>query len=54
MALHEEGTFKGKPTLTLKRTEDDKYAVTFGVSKLALILENIEIVKEFVAKNTKK
>ena len=52
--MHTIGTFKGKPILILKRTEDDKYPVSFGVSKLSLILENLDVVKDFVAKNGKK
>lgn len=42
------GEFKGHKTITLMRTEDDKYPFTFGVAKARLILENLEAIREFV------
>ncbi|MDP3730281.1 MAG: hypothetical protein Q8R14_02000 [Candidatus Omnitrophota bacterium] len=43
--------FKGKPILILRRSEDDKFPFSFGLSKAKLILENIEDIKKFVAEN---
>ena len=48
----ERGEFKGRPLLIIKRSEDDKYPFSFGLSKAKLILENIEEIKKFVEENT--
>ena len=42
MSIVERAEYKGKPTLVMKRTEDDKFPFAFGISKAKLILENIE------------
>ena len=47
----ERSEFKGKPLIVLKRTEDDQYPFSFGLSKAKLILENIEEIKKFVEEN---
>ena len=46
--------FKGKPILILRRSEDDKFPFSFGLSKAKLILENLEEIKKFVAKNVQE
>ena len=51
--MYELREFKGNKVITLKRTEDDKYAFTFGVVKARLILENIKDIEKFVADNQK-
>jgi hypothetical protein len=48
----EIGEFKGKPIMILKRSEDDKFPFSFGLSKAKLLLENIEEIKKFVADNS--
>ncbi|MCK4335925.1 MAG: hypothetical protein KAW40_04345 [Candidatus Aenigmarchaeota archaeon] len=48
------GEFKGFKTISLLRTEDDKYPFTFGVAKAQMILENIEDIKKFVEENSNK
>jgi len=48
----ERSEYKGKPLIVIKRTEEDKYPFSFGVSKAKLILENIEEIKKFVEENT--
>jgi len=48
------GEFKGNVVLTLKRTEDDQYGFTFGLSKAKLILEHYEDIKRFVEENKDK
>jgi hypothetical protein len=50
----ERSDFKGKPVLIMRRSEDDKYPFTFGLSKAKLILENIEEIKRFVEDNSKE
>ncbi len=47
------GEFKGNAVITLKRSEDDKYGFTFGVSKAKLVLEHFEDIKQFVAAHDK-
>ena len=48
----ERGEYKGKPLIVIKRSEDDKYPFSFGLSKARLILENIEEIKKFVEENS--
>ena len=45
------GEFKGHKTLTLLRSEDDKYPFTFGIAKAKLVLEHIDDIKKFVEEN---
>lgn len=47
----ERGEYKGKPLLILKRSEDDKYPFSFGISKAKLILDNLEEIRKFVEEN---
>lgn len=47
----ERGEFKGRPLLVIKRSEDDKFPFSFGLSKARMILENIEEIKKFVSEN---
>ena len=48
----ERGEYRGKPLIIIKRSEDDKYPFSFGLSKAKLILDNIEEIKKFVEENT--
>jgi hypothetical protein len=48
----ERGEYKGKPLIRLKRSEEDKFPFSFGMSKARLILENIEEIKKFVEENS--
>lgn len=50
--MAERGEFKGRPLIIIKRSEDDKYPFSFGLSKARLIIENIEDIKKFVEENT--
>jgi hypothetical protein len=45
----ERSEFKGRPLLVIKRSEDDRYPFSFGLSKAKMILENIEEIKKFVS-----
>ncbi len=47
----ERSEYKGKPLIVIKRSEDDKYPFSFGVSKAKLILNNIEAIRKFVEEN---
>lgn len=47
----EKTVFKGNPVIILKRNENDKYPMSFGLSKAKLILENLEDIKKFVEEN---
>jgi len=50
----ERSEYKGKPLIVIKRSEEDKFPFSFGVSKAKLILENIEEIKKFVEENAKE
>jgi hypothetical protein len=52
MSIIERAEYKGKPTLVMKRSEEDKFPFAFGISKAKLILENIEEIRKFVAENS--
>ena len=49
--MYEETEYKGNKVIVLKRTEDDKYPFSFGVTKAKLIVEHIEDIKRFVEEN---
>ncbi len=51
--IAERSEFKGKPTLVLKRSEDERYPFTFGLSKAKMILDHLEDIKKFVEENDK-
>ena len=51
MSIVEESEFKGNAMIVLKNDEEDKFPFQFGVKKAKLIVENIEAIKAFVAKN---
>jgi len=48
----ERSEYNGKPILVLRRSEEDKFPFSFGISKARLILENIKEIEKFVAENT--
>ena len=50
--IAERSEFKGKATLVLKRTDDDRFPFSFGLSKAKLILEHLEDIKKFVAEQS--
>jgi hypothetical protein len=43
------GEYNGRPTITLRRSEDDKYPFSFGAAKARLIIAHIEDIKKFAA-----
>ncbi|MFA4843985.1 MAG: hypothetical protein WC632_03430 [Candidatus Margulisiibacteriota bacterium] len=51
--LFERSEFKGKPMLVIKRSEDEKFPFSFGLTKAKMILESIEEIKQFVKDNEK-
>lgn len=50
MALVEESEFKGNPMIVLKRDDADRYPFSFGLSKAKLVLESVDAIREWVAK----
>ena len=50
MAIVSESEFKGNAMLVLKRTEDDRFPFQFGLNKAKLMLESVEEIKAWVAK----
>ena len=54
MAIISETTFKEKPVLVIKRTDEDPYPFSFGMSKAKLIVENFDEIKKFVDKYSKE
>jgi hypothetical protein len=50
MAIVEESEFKGNAMIVLKRSEEDKYPFQFGLSKAKLVLEAVEQIRAWVAK----
>lgn len=53
MSIVEESEFKGNAMIVLKNDEEDKFPFQFGVKKAKLVLENIDAIKDFVAKHDK-
>lgn len=49
----ERTEYKGKPVMTIRRDENDKFPFSFGMTKAKMILENLEEIKRFVEDNTK-
>jgi len=47
----EKTEFKGNPVIVLKRNENDRFPMSFGINKAKLIIENIEGIKQFVTEN---
>jgi len=45
--------YKGNAMIVIRRTPTDKYPFQFGVTKAKMIMDNIEAIEEFVAKNAK-
>ena len=50
MAIVSESEFKGNAMLVLKRTEEDRFPFQFGLNKAKLMLEAVEEIKAWVAK----
>jgi hypothetical protein len=50
MAVVTESEFKGNAMLVLKRDEQDRFPFQFGLNKAKLIVEAIEDIKAWVAK----
>ena len=50
----EKSEFRGNPIIVLKRDENDRFPMSFGLSKARLILENMEEIKKFVEENSGK
>jgi len=46
------GEYKGNPTITLAKDEDDRFGFTFGLAKAKMILACIDAIRKFVADNS--
>jgi hypothetical protein len=53
MSIVEESEFKGNAMIVLKSDEQDQFPFQFGVKKAKLVVENIDAIKDFVAKHDK-
>ncbi|MBI4657032.1 MAG: hypothetical protein HY746_09860 [Elusimicrobia bacterium] len=51
MAIVEKTEYKGQPVIILKRSDQDRFPFSFGLSKARLILEAIDDIKKFVKEN---
>lgn len=49
--MHQIGDFKGNPTLTIKQRQDDRFGLTFGLSKAKLILDHLDVIRRFYEEN---
>jgi len=47
----ETSEYRGNPIIILKRSEDDRFPFSFGLSKARLIIQNIDDIKKFVEKH---
>ncbi len=47
----ERSEYKGKPLLVLKRSEDEKFPFSFGITKAKMILDHVEEIRKFVEEN---
>lgn len=50
----EKSEYRGNPIIILRRSEDDRFPFSFGISKAMLIVENFEEIKKFVEANKDK
>ncbi len=53
MAVVEESEYKGNPMIVLRRSAEDRYPFQFGLSKAKLIVDAIEEIRAWVAKQEK-
>lgn len=50
MAVVEESEYKGNPMIVLRRSAEDRYPFQFGLSKAKLVLDAVEEIRAWVAK----
>ena len=50
MAVVEESEYKGNKMIVLRRSAEDRYPFQFGLSKAKLIIDAVEEIKAWVAK----
>ncbi len=46
-----EGEYRGNAMLIIRQTPDDRFPFQFGVKKARLIVEHVEDIKKFIARN---
>ncbi|GBR77216.1 hypothetical protein NO2_1636 [Candidatus Termititenax persephonae] len=49
--LIEETEYMGKPMLSIKNDENDRFPFSFGIAKAKKVLGALEDIKQFVAKH---
>lgn len=50
--LVEFSKFKGRPVISLRKTPEDRYPFTFGLGKARMIVDNYEVIEDFVNKHS--
>ncbi len=50
----DKSEYRGNPIIILKRSGEDRFPFSFGLSKARLIVENMEDIKKFVEENKDK
>jgi hypothetical protein len=48
------GEFKGNLVISIKANEEDRYGITFGLTKAKLILDNVDNIRKFYEDNKDK
>ncbi|MBL8024440.1 MAG: hypothetical protein JNK54_09205 [Elusimicrobia bacterium] len=48
------GEFKGNVVISLKTSEEDRFGMTFGLTKAKLILDNVDNIRKFYEDNKDK
>ncbi len=48
------GEFKGNMVISLKTNENDRFGLTFGLTKAKLILDHIDEIRKFYDENKEK
>ncbi len=48
------GEFKGNAVISLKANEEDRFGLTFGLTKAKLILDNVDNIRKFYEDNKDK
>lgn len=50
----EKSEYRGKPIIIIKKTAEDRFPFSFGLTKAKMIVESIDEIKKFVEENEGK
>lgn len=50
----EKSEYRGKPIIIIKKTAEDRFPFSFGLTKARMIVESIDEIKKFVEENEGK